>query len=97
MTKDEFQATLKSLWARSDSIFFEVLTAEGLFTRPIDLRNPLVFYLGHLPGFNYIHVKLRVCGEEPFNPKVRRRSAAGRTRPNFSEKIDFLPLCYIFF
>lgn len=76
LTKSQLESQLKETWARSDSIFFEIMNRDGLFTRPIDLRNPLVFYLGHLPGFSFIHVALRVCGREPFNAKVRlfRRS-----------------------
>ena len=31
--------------------FFDVLDASLYYTRPIALRNPVVFYEGHLPGF----------------------------------------------
>ena len=41
---------LKQAWTRSDSIF-ELLGEGAWNVRPIALRQPLVFYLGHLPAF----------------------------------------------
>src|ERR1051326_9217096 len=31
--------------------FFDLLDDSAYYTRPIELRNPIVFYEGHLPGF----------------------------------------------
>lgn len=36
--------------SRSDSVF-AIPTPEAYYTRPISLRNPIVFYEGHLPAF----------------------------------------------
>jgi gamma-glutamyl hercynylcysteine S-oxide synthase len=38
---------------RSDALF-DLLTPDVYYTRPISLRNPIVFYEGHLPAFNVI-------------------------------------------
>ena len=44
------KAALLAAWARSETLFG--LLAEGaLMDRPIGLRHPFVFYLGHLPAF----------------------------------------------
>ena len=62
--------TFHTVWKRTDFIFGELLTEEGLYQRPIALRNPLLFYLGHLPGFDYIQIVVRLLKEQSFNPKV---------------------------
>lgn len=41
---------LEAVWRRSDALFALVEDAT-LFEQPIPLRQPLVFYLGHLPAF----------------------------------------------
>src|ERR1043166_2325174 len=38
--------------ARSRALF-EMLPEETYYERPIDLRHPIVFYDGHLPGFSF--------------------------------------------
>jgi len=45
------EAALKRAWALSDRLFEESLTPDALMAQPIDLRNPFLFYLGHLPAF----------------------------------------------
>ncbi|MCP4867369.1 MAG: hypothetical protein GY898_01460 [Proteobacteria bacterium] len=53
---------LEVAWARSDA-FFEILTGEGVWLeRPIGLRHPFVFYLGHLPAFAWNQVGRGVLG-----------------------------------
>ncbi|KAI9814362.1 MAG: hypothetical protein M1826_002274 [Phylliscum demangeonii] len=44
------------LWAAWDTITREMIAPEDLFLKPIDLRHPYVFYLGHIPTFLGIHV-----------------------------------------
>src|SRR3954462_12811718 len=43
-------SVLERMWARSDALF-ACLQPEALLARPIPLRQPFVFYLGHLPAF----------------------------------------------
>jgi hypothetical protein len=62
---------MKKLWQRTDQIFFEILKPEAMLRKPIDLRNPFIFYLGHVAAFSYIHVNLKMYHEESFMPEVR--------------------------
>jgi ergothioneine biosynthesis protein EgtB len=57
---------LEEAWARSDELF-TWLTAEGLHQRPIALRQPFIFYLGHLPAFAWNQVWRGVLGRGAFN------------------------------
>lgn len=45
-------AALWDAWALSDSLFDSIATSDHLST-PIALRNPFIFYLGHLPAFSF--------------------------------------------
>ena len=58
---------LGNAWTQTDRIF-DVLTAGAWLMRPIALRHPFVFYLGHLPAFAWNHICVGVLGEAPFNP-----------------------------
>jgi ergothioneine biosynthesis protein EgtB len=59
---------LQRAWERSDALF--ALLADGaLFERPIALRHPYVFYLGHLPAFAWNQIARGVLGERPFRPE----------------------------
>ena len=54
----------RDAWRRSDSLF--ALLAEGaLLEQPIPLRQPFIFYLGHLPVFAWNHLGRRGLGEGP--------------------------------
>ena len=55
-----FEARLKAAWARSDALFDRL---PDLFDRPIDLRHPFIFYLGHLPAFAWNQVGRAVLGK----------------------------------
>ncbi len=57
---------LEAAWARSDEIF-ELLAPEALLHRPIALRQPFLFYVGHLPAFAWNQVWRGVLGREPFH------------------------------
>lgn len=41
---------LEAAWARTDAIF-DLVLPWALYERPIALRHPLVFYVGHMPAF----------------------------------------------
>jgi ergothioneine biosynthesis protein EgtB len=58
---------LEAAWDRSDELFGTI--EESAFReRPIRLRQPFLFYLGHLPAFAWNHLGLRVLGKTPFHP-----------------------------
>lgn len=58
---------LEAAWARSDALF-GLLTDDALFERPIQLRHPFVFYLGHLPAFAWNQVGRGLLGQPPLQP-----------------------------
>jgi len=37
------------LWSAWDMVTTEMIPGEALLEKPIPLRNPLIFYLGHIP------------------------------------------------
>jgi ergothioneine biosynthesis protein EgtB len=43
-------AALQGAWRRTDALF-ELVTPEALYDQPIALRQPVIFYVGHLPAF----------------------------------------------
>jgi ergothioneine biosynthesis protein EgtB len=57
---------LEAAWERSDEIF-DMLKPEALLHRPIALRQPFLFYVGHLPAFGWNQVWRGVLGQGPFN------------------------------
>lgn len=58
---------LRACWARSDQIF-GLLEPGALRERPIALRHPLIFYLGHLPAFAWNQVCRGVLARPSFRP-----------------------------
>lgn len=54
-------------WARTDRLF-GLVKPEALYTRPIPLRHPLIFYVGHLPAFGWSHICRRLMGRAAFEP-----------------------------
>jgi ergothioneine biosynthesis protein EgtB len=48
-------ARLEAAWQRSDRIF-DLLEPAALYERPIALRQPFIFYVGHLPAFGWNQV-----------------------------------------
>ncbi len=53
-----FLAELRAVRAESDRLF-SILTRDALYARPIAARHRVIFYLGHLEGFDCI----RICNE----------------------------------
>jgi gamma-glutamyl hercynylcysteine S-oxide synthase len=49
-SRDELIATYRAYRARSRQLF-DLFAPDAYYERPIALRNPVVFYEGHLPGF----------------------------------------------
>ena len=61
MTRASFEALLAAAWRRSDDLF-ALLPPSAMLRRPIALRHPFLFYLGHLPAFAWNQVGRGVLG-----------------------------------
>jgi formylglycine-generating enzyme required for sulfatase activity len=58
---EPWAAALRAAWQRSDELFARIAPA-ALDLRPIALRHPLRFYLGHLPAFAWNQLGRGVLG-----------------------------------
>jgi ergothioneine biosynthesis protein EgtB len=54
-------------WTRSDEIF-GIVKSHAMLSSPIALRNPFIFYVGHLPAFAWNQICRGVLRWRPFNP-----------------------------
>ncbi len=66
--KESITQRLRDSWSRSDEIF-DLLDPEALHEQPIGLRQPLIFYLGHLPAFAWNQVCRGVLELPSFRPE----------------------------
>ena len=57
--------------ARSRALF-DLIDPAAYYTRPIALRNPIVFYEGHLPAFSVIAFLRRGLGVPPVDERLER-------------------------
>jgi iron(II)-dependent oxidoreductase len=57
--------------ARSRAIF-DLIDPSAYYSRPIALRNPIVFYEGHLPAFSIIALIRRGLGGPPVNERLEK-------------------------
>ena len=55
--------------ARSEAIF-DLIDPSAYYSRPISLRNPIVFYEGHLPAFSVIAFLRRGLGRPPVDTRL---------------------------
>jgi len=62
--------------ARSASLF-AVIAEDAYYTRPIDLRNPVVFYEGHLPAFSFNTVVKKGLGMPSIDARLETLFARG--------------------
>ena len=62
--------------ARSRALF-ELLSEETYYSRPIDVRHPIVFYEGHLPAFSFNTLVKRALGGPVIDPYLERLFARG--------------------
>ncbi|HEY2804510.1 MAG TPA: SUMF1/EgtB/PvdO family nonheme iron enzyme [Gemmatimonadales bacterium] len=67
---------LEAAWRRSDQIF-SLLDEKALYERPIALRQPFIFYVGHLPAFAWNQVVRGLLGREGFEPRFDDLFARG--------------------
>lgn len=56
---------LEAAWALVDELFTARITASRALMRPITLRNPFVFYLGHLPSFSWNTIRATLTPPPP--------------------------------
>lgn len=62
--------------ARSAALF-DLVTDEAYYARPIQLRHPLVFYEGHLPGFSFNTLVKRALGGASIDARLETLFARG--------------------
>src|SRR4029078_3385917 len=57
---------------RRSEALFDLIDPAAYYTRPISLRNPLVFYEGHLPAFSVTASLRRGLGRPPVDARLER-------------------------
>jgi ergothioneine biosynthesis protein EgtB len=57
--------------ARSEALF-DLIDPAAYYSRPISLRNPIVFYEGHLPAFSVLAFLRRGLGQPSINARLER-------------------------
>src|SRR6185436_5489754 len=67
---------LERAWARTDALF-GLVAPDALLAQPIALRQPFIFYLGHLPAFAWNQVCRGVLGWPSFDPALDDLFARG--------------------
>jgi len=93
---------------RSEALF-DLIDPAAYYTRPISLRNPIVFYEGHLPAFSVIAFLRRGLGQPPVDARLEKlfergidpdseeaavpRSGASTTWPSRDEVRAFARKC----
>jgi len=56
---------------------FNLLTEDAYYSRPIQLRQPIVFYDGHLPAFSFNTLVKRALGRPTIDPALEQLFARG--------------------
>ena len=67
---------LESARAASDR-FFEIIRESAMYERPIDARHRVIFYLGHLDGFDSIQIVREGLGRDSKDPVFDELFQAG--------------------
>jgi len=62
--------------ARTQALF-DLVSDEAYYSRPIDLRHPIVFYEGHLPAFSFNTLVKRALGGKSIDPTLEALFARG--------------------
>ncbi len=62
---------------RRSAAIFDLLADDCYYSRPIDLRHPIVFYDGHLPAFSFNTLVKRGLGRPSIDPKLETLFARG--------------------
>jgi ergothioneine biosynthesis protein EgtB len=76
LTTTPVDAVAASAWyrrnrARSEALF-DLIDPSAYYSRPIALRNPIVFYEGHLPAFSVLAFLRRGLGRPPVDARLER-------------------------
>src|SRR6478672_12404721 len=90
--------------ARSEALF-DLIDPAAYYTRPISLRNPVVFYEGHLPAFSVLAFLRRGLGRPSVDARLEKlfergidpdtvasavpRTGANTMWPSRDEVLDF--------
>src|SRR5262245_31442651 len=56
---------------------FDMLPEDVYYQRPIDLRHPIVFYDGHLPGFSFNTLVKKALGRPSIDARLEALFARG--------------------
>ena len=56
---------------------FDLVTPEAYYSRPITLRNPVVFYEGHLAAFSVNTLLKKALGQQGIDPALEVLFARG--------------------
>jgi ergothioneine biosynthesis protein EgtB len=62
---------------RRSQALFDLVTDKAYYSRPIPLRNPVVFYEGHLPAFSFNTLAKRGLGRGSIDASLERLFARG--------------------
>jgi ergothioneine biosynthesis protein EgtB len=65
---DTFRRRFRDAWQRSDRIF-DLVPREHWLDQPIELRHPILFYVGHLPAFAWNQVGRGLLGWGALHPE----------------------------
>lgn len=65
MARSSELAELEEAWQLSDELFHIRITEDKALSRPISLRNPFVFYFGHLPSFAWNTIRTSLTPSPP--------------------------------
>src|SRR5881396_1225754 len=63
-----FRDRFTTLWRRTDMLF-GLVARDAMQSRPIALRHPFIFYVGHLPAFAWNHICRGVLQRPSFDPR----------------------------
>src|SRR5499425_67070 len=68
-------------WYRTNRMrsraLFDLVAEQAYYTRPIDLRHPIVFYEGHLPGFSFNTLVKKALGRPSIDARLEALFARG--------------------
>jgi ergothioneine biosynthesis protein EgtB len=73
---EKLRRALERVWTRTDELF-GLLAPGALAAQPIALRQPFIFYMGHLPAFAWNQVCRGVLGWPSFDPALDDLFARG--------------------
>ena len=76
LTREDALAWYRNMRTRTRALF-AIPTQDAYYDRPIDLRNPIVFYEGHIPGFAVNTLIKRTFGKRGIDDELEVLFARG--------------------